>query len=122
MSSQITSNNFHLSSKLVKLVKEKITKLQKFIVGVNEDLRDIRVVVDKAPRFGYVVELELWIPNKSFIARAGNLNIEGAVDDAVEEMIRQLKRYKGKITRERSWRIRRKLKNFLFFSKFSEEL
>ncbi len=122
MSSQITSNNFHLSPTLVKLVEEKIVRLQKFILGVNEDLRDIRVVVDKAPRFGYIVEFELWIPNKSFIAKAGNFNIEGAVDDAIEELKRQLERYKGKLSKERQWRIRRKLKNFLFFSKFSEEL
>ena len=120
MSYQITSNKLQLSEKTTGLVEEKLKKLEKHIKDVGDDLKDIRVVVDRGPSFGYVAVIELWIPNASFVSKGVGLGLEGAIDDAVEELIRQVSRHKGKLTKERSWKIRRRLKHFLFLSKLEE--
>jgi len=113
---QITSSNFDILPKLKNLLLEKLRKIDKFTSDVPEELRDIRLVFNKGPRFGYRAKLELSMPAATLVARAAGFSAEGAIDEAVEEIIRQINKLKGKLTKERDWRVRRKLKNFLFFS------
>lgn len=117
---QITSNKLSLSQKTTDLVSEKLQKIEKHIRDVGDDLKDIRVVVEKGPAFGFVILIELWIPNASFVSKGVGFSMEGAVDDAVEELVRQVSKHKGKLTKERTWKIRRRLKHFLFLSKLEE--
>ena len=113
MSLQITSDSFHLRPETAKLVSEKIKKIEKLLIDVGEELKDIRVVINKGPRFGFVAKVELWIPSGSFVAKAGGFTIEGTLDDAIEEMASQVKKHKGKVFR-RDRKLLRRFKNFLF--------
>lgn len=119
---QITSNNFDLSPKLKSLLQEKLQKIEKFIPDVSEELRDIRLVFNKGQRFGYLAKIEVFIPGITLVGRAAGFSAEGTVDEAVEEIIRQIRKFKGKLSRERDYRIRRRLKNFLFFQGFDKDI
>ena len=96
MQYQITSDNFDLSSNITHLAEQKLSKLEKFIQDFGDDLKEVRAVINKGPRFGFSVKVELWVPNESFVAQAFGFSLEGVIDEAVEEMVRQINKYKGK--------------------------
>jgi ribosome-associated translation inhibitor RaiA len=115
MGYQITSTNLQLRPSTHELALEKAKKIEKVIKDVGEDLREIRLVINKGPRFGFLVKTEVFVPNNSFIASAGGFSIEGAVDESIEEVIRQINDHKGK-TYKKNKRLLRKFKSFIFSS------
>lgn len=114
MPSQITSDNFHLSPANHNLIEVKIKKVENKLKDVGEELREIRVVVNKAPKFGFIAKAELAIPSASFMCKGTGFSFEGAVDDAVEELTRQVEKHKGK-TFKKNFGLLRKFKKHLFF-------
>ena len=116
MSYQISSRNLTISAQITNLIYEKLKKIERHLQDFSEELMDIKVVLNKGPRFGYIVQIDVFVPKKTFVANSGNFNIEGAMDDAVEEIIKQIDRHKGKLSKERSFKVRRRLKNFMFFN------
>ena len=117
---QITSDNFDLSKNVTKLTEEKLAKLEKFVKDFGDDLKEVRTVINKGPRFGYSVKIELWVPNESFVAQAFGFNLEGVIDEAVEEIVRQVNKFKGKNFNKHK-RLTRKFKKWLFSSQFKAE-
>lgn len=114
MPSQITSDNFHLSSANQTLIETKIKKIEDKLRDGGDGLKDIRVVVNKAPKFGFIAKVELVIPSASFTCKGTGFSFEGAVDDAVEELTRQVEKHKGK-TLKKKFGILRKFKKHIFF-------
>lgn len=114
MPSQITSDNFHLSPANRTLIEIKIKKIESRLKDVGDELKEIRVVVNKAPKFGFIAKVELVLPLTSFTCKGTGFSFEGAVDDAVEELTRQVEKYKGK-TLKKKFGLLRKFKKHLFF-------
>ncbi|MBI4091355.1 ribosome-associated translation inhibitor RaiA [candidate division WWE3 bacterium] len=114
MSYRITSENLPLTPKLTDLSNEKLRKIEKFLKDVGEELRDVRMIVDRRPRFGFRAKIEVWIPGTSFVAKEVGFSIEGTIDEAVRDIIRQVNRHKGKL-QEKDRNFIRRLKRSLFF-------
>ncbi|MEK7595657.1 MAG: HPF/RaiA family ribosome-associated protein [Patescibacteria group bacterium] len=121
MSYQITSTNFRVSPRTSDLIHEKLKKIEKHLVDVSEELKDLRIVVNKAPGFGYLIKLELWIPGAAFVAKEGGFSLEGVVDEAVGELVRQIDKHKGRAY-SKDKRLLREFKNFVFYSRHLKDL
>ena len=113
MAHQITSTNLHLRPDTISLAEEKLQKIEKLLKDVGEELKDIRLVIDKGPRFGFITKVEVFIPSTSFIGKEGAFSLEGSIDEAVDEVIRQFSKHKGKVY-GKNRELLRKLKRRIF--------
>ncbi|OGC50813.1 hypothetical protein A2716_02145 [candidate division WWE3 bacterium RIFCSPHIGHO2_01_FULL_40_23] len=111
---QIATSNLDLPEASRELVLEKLSKIEKFVRDVGEELVDIRAVLEKGPRFGFRAKVEVWAGGRSFVATGAGISFEGTIDDAVEEIIRQITKHKGKAYGKNKEMLR-KLKRFVFF-------
>lgn len=118
MSHQITSTNFQLSSANQTFAEGKLQKVERFIQDVGDELSTLRLVINKGPRYGFVAKFELTIPGGSFVAVGTNFSFEATIDEAVEELLRQVSKHKGK-SHEKNRKVLRRFKNWLFFSKMT---
>lgn len=111
---QITAESLNLSPRLTKLANEKLSKIEKFTSTFGDELKDVRMVISKGPRWGYRVKVEVWVPNAEFVAREGGFSLEGTMDTAIDEVVRQIKRHKGKLM-DKDRRLFRHIRRKIFF-------
>jgi putative sigma-54 modulation protein len=93
----IITRNMELTDRLSEYVNRKVSKLDKFINGVDETKVDLAFV--KSARCVYDRHVgQITLRGKGFILRAEERSddIFAAIDAAVEKLERQIERFKGK--------------------------
>ncbi len=95
---KITTESIHFKAdqKLLDFIEEKVGKLERFydrIVAaeVKLKLENTGQVRDK------IVELKVHVPRETLFAGESHKTFEVATDQAVKQMLRQLKKYKEKL-------------------------
>jgi len=96
MEIHITSVHFDADQKLTDYIERKATKLEQFF----DRIIDARIFL-KLENSGQVrekiVEMKLNVPGDTLVAKETNISFEAAADVAVDNMKRQLIRYKERL-------------------------
>lgn len=95
MNVNIESLDFKADKKLLGFIEKKIEKLTKFyegIVAVNVKLR----IEKEGAKENKVAEIKLNVPQSDLFAKRNHSTFEGAIDDVLEALRRQLKKHKEK--------------------------
>ena len=91
---KISARHGHLSDETQAKIKEKLDKLSRFF----DRLTAIDVTVDLEHRDAPDVDLRVSAEHKhDFVAECRSLELMAAVDDVVEKMEQQLRKYKQKV-------------------------
>ena len=96
MDIQLQSIHFDADKKLVRFIKERLSKLNLFydqIIGSEVFLR-----LDKSDKnLNKIVEIKLNIPGKELFAKKQCKTFEEATDETIDALRRQIKKHKGKL-------------------------
>lgn len=95
---------------MVTLTKEKLARVESKLSHIEEDLKTIRVVLNKAPNETFEAKIEITISGKKYVADEVDYTLETAIILATEEIERQLEKFRGII--EKNWEKQRELKRF----------
>ncbi len=96
MNVQIQSVKFDADQRLVDFVENKMSKLEKFSEKIVSS--DVIMRVDKDHEKGNkVVTMTLFMPGDDLVAKARARSFEEAVDNAVEELRKQIVKQKEKM-------------------------
>lgn len=95
----ITAKDFELSPSMTALAQEKVKKIERLLTHIEPDLYDITVTYQKAQpeSEGFVVDVRVQLPSKTFYAKGKNYQADSAVIDAVEKVSRQIKSHLDKV-------------------------
>jgi putative sigma-54 modulation protein len=103
MKFNIKTTNIELTSELRNYVEEKINSLDKFIKYTNSSIQSWVEIgrTTKHHQTGKIwrAEVQIHLPKKSVRAEAVSDNIFVAINEVVDELQIELKKYKGKIGR-----------------------
>lgn len=93
---QTRAIHFKADQKLLAYIEKKIAKLEQFFSKIIEadiflQLENSGQVKDK------ITEIRLKVPGNTLVVKSSSKSFEAAVDQAVEVMKRNLKRYKHKL-------------------------
>ncbi len=95
MNVQIESVGFKADKKLLDFIDKKVEKLTKIHDGVVA--ADVKLRLEKEEsKENKIAEIKLRVPQNDLFAKRNNTSFEEAIDDVVEALRRQLKKYKGK--------------------------
>jgi len=102
MKINISTKNISLDEPLRVFIEDKIGGLKKFLKDPN-DLIEVRVEIGKPSRhhrsgFVYYAEANMKIGRKLLRADAKHLDLRIAIVEVKDELQRQIKKFKGKIT------------------------
>lgn len=97
MKLQIQSINFDADAKLLAFIEEKCAKLSKFFDRIVDGQVFLKTEKDREKRENKVVEIKLNVPGEVLIAAERGHYFEEATDLAVDNLKRQLVRYKEKL-------------------------
>lgn len=97
----IKTTNIDLTPALSEFINEKIGSLNKYLKDFNSDLIQARVEVGKPSKHHksglvYYAEVNLSLPGKLLRAEARHIDLRYAINEAKEELIKQIERYKNK--------------------------
>ncbi len=96
MKLQMHSIHFDADRKLIDFIQRKAEKLDTFYDQIIDG--EVFMRIDKNERNeNKVVEIKLNVPGKQFFAKNQADSFEGAADEAVEGLRRQIKKYKEKV-------------------------
>jgi putative sigma-54 modulation protein len=98
MKLQIHSIHFDADIKLLDFIQKKADKLDTFFERITSGEVYLRLEKGEHSRENKVVEIKLFIPGGSIFAKEQNISFEAAMDEAVESLKAQLKKYKEKLT------------------------
>jgi putative sigma-54 modulation protein len=98
MKLQIHSIHFDADIKLLDFIQKKADKLDTFFERITSGEVYLRLEKGEHSRENKVVEVKLFIPGGSIFAKEQNISFEAAMDEAVESLKAQLKKYKEKLT------------------------
>lgn len=117
MKINIKATNIELNDSLRFWVEEKVGELEKFlgsfspedsIAGEKENI-EFWVEIGKTTRHHlkgdvFRAEIQLYLPKKSLRTEAINIDLRTAINEAKDELQREIKKYKGKrLVRARKW-------------------
>lgn len=98
MNVTVQSVNFRADQRLVEFIQEKAAKLSQFfdaIIDVQVFLR-----VERDPEHGNKhIEMKLNVPHDTLVGNQKHATFEAAFDLLMDQMARQVKRYKDKLRR-----------------------
>jgi ribosomal subunit interface protein len=103
---ELVGNHARVSPRMRKLVERKAVKINQFLEGLHfpeEGIR-LRAVVDRHPVKSYQVTINLAIPHQQFRAEETGDRFTTALNETVDEVIRQIKRHKAKLKGESSFK------------------
>ena len=97
MNIRISSIHFNADAKLTEYVEKKLEKLNQIFdrivsVDVKLKLENNGQVRDK------IIEVRVQVPNETLIATETSKTFEAATDKVVDTMVRQVKKYKQKLS------------------------
>ncbi len=95
MKLQIQSIHFDADKKLLDFIQKKLDKLDTFYEKIKEG--DVYLRVENEDINNKSVNIKLFLPGTSIIAKEQGASFEEAVDVAVENLKRQLKKQKEKM-------------------------
>ena len=96
MKLQMHSIHFDADQKLIDFIQKKADKLDTFYDSILDG--EVYLRLDKnGKNQNKLVEIMLNVPGKQFFAKHQDDSFEGATDEAVEGLRRQLKKFKEKI-------------------------
>lgn len=112
----IKTTNLELTSELQDYIEKKINSLDRFIENLNSAVQ-AWVEIGLTTRHHqtgkvYRAEIQIHLPGKSVRAEAVTKNIFASFNEAIDELQRELKKYKGKKAEEQE-RASRTLKDIL---------
>ncbi|MEA1986873.1 MAG: ribosome-associated translation inhibitor RaiA [Candidatus Marinimicrobia bacterium] len=90
---EITSRHENLSQDMRDYIESEIERISK----VYDRIVDIHVILDKQAHSQYGVEIIINVPNKQLVIKQEEDEQTKAIDEAVEKMVRQMKKYKEKL-------------------------
>jgi ribosome-associated translation inhibitor RaiA len=96
---KIIQDNLKISNRDQKLIQEKLNSdIDKHIGWFNPEIKTATVRVTKQARWGYVVNFNMWLPEKFqlFIEERGK-NLSLAVNAVKDKLSRRIKKYKERI-------------------------
>lgn len=108
MSFQITSDNIDLSESMKELAGQKLSHIENRLTDIPEDLKFIRVVLNKAPLDKFQSKIEISAGGKKYFAEEIDFTLDTALINAVEEIGKQMD--KVRTAQEKMWQEKRKLK------------
>lgn len=108
---QITSTNMEITSSMKTLAETKLQKVLDKISHVNDELKSFRVVLNTAPLGMFQCKIDSVVHGHEFFAESTDYNFETSVGNTVDELYKQLERWKS--VDEKSREEKRKAKSFL---------
>ncbi len=95
MNVRIKALDFKADKKLVDFIEKKVEKLSKFYDSIVS--ADVKLCLEKEEnRENKVVEIKISVPQNELFAKRNSKSFEESVDEVVEALRRQLKKYKEK--------------------------
>ena len=96
MKLQMHSIHFDADRKLIDFIQRKADKLDTFYDRIIDG--EVFMRIDKNEKNeNKIVEIKLNVPGKQFFAKHQDDSFEGAADEAIEGLRRQIKKYKEKV-------------------------
>lgn len=96
MKLQMHSIHFDADSKLIDFIQKKADKLDTFFDRIIDG--EVFMRLDKNEKNeNKIVEIKLNVPGKQFFAKHQADSFEGAADESIEGLRRQIKKYKEKV-------------------------
>ncbi|OGC56265.1 hypothetical protein A3H26_03670 [candidate division WWE3 bacterium RIFCSPLOWO2_12_FULL_36_10] len=109
MSLQITSDNIEITPSMTELAKKKAARLLAKLKDVPDELKNIRLVLNKAPNDFFDVKAEVLVGGTKFFGESSDFTLETALIVALEDVQRQYIKEKSK---RENWDKQRDLKRF----------
>lgn len=98
---QLTTKNIPLADDVKRIVREKLSKLDKFLSKLPPDLVKAVVLLKKRTHRSeddiYVTQMAVYVPKKILHVHQDGYNLEESVNGAVDDIEDQLKKYKEKM-------------------------
>ena len=96
MKLQMHSIHFDADHKLIDFIQKKADKLETYFDRIQDG--EVFMRLDKNEKnANKIVEIKLNVPGKQFFAKHQTDSFEGAADEAIEGLRRQLKKHKEKV-------------------------
>ena len=96
MNIRINSIHFDASEDLKRLIEKKTSKLEKYYDGILTCEVYLKVVKPETNENKHV-EIKIYVPNQELFAEKTADSFEIAIDEVLEALTRQVKKYKEKI-------------------------
>jgi ribosomal subunit interface protein len=101
----IVERNLTLDSRVKDKLTRKVATLAKYLAHFPPETLHLQVVLEKlAKKETYQVSLTLRVPSHILHAEKSSPDLIGAVDDAVDAMIREIKSFKAELRRDYRWK------------------
>jgi len=98
---QFNYKGMEASAKVEKLIHTKARKLERFTRSFPEDAVHLRASINRHPRNAtYTASLRLSFPQKIISAKESGAELLPALNDAVEDLFKQLEKFKSRLNRE----------------------
>lgn len=109
MNYQISSDNMDVSESMKVLARQKAERLEKLWVSIPEENKSLRIVMNSLPDDKFLVKIEANLNGEIFYTEEPGFQLETALIDTVEELVRKYK--KSKMAKEEvEWEERRESK------------
>ena len=99
MFNQIVGKGIQVTDWMRELVDKSTDKLGKYFPPLASDAKFIKVVIGKHPKKKYKVRLEISLPKRKLFAQEIGDKLKTTINSAVDDMRRQLKKYRDKLRR-----------------------
>lgn len=96
MNIQISSDNITVTESMKVLVENKVKKLERIWSEMDQETIHLRVVLNSAPEDQFLVKLDLNLDGETFYTEEPGFELETALIDAIQELIRQYDKKKDK--------------------------
>ncbi len=90
---EITARHIDLSQNLKEYIESELERLSK----IYDRIIDVQVIFETEAHSQYGVEIIINVPKKQLVIKQKADNETKAIDEAIEKMVRQLKKYKEKL-------------------------
>lgn len=90
---EITARHIDLSQNLKEYIESELKRLSK----IYDRIIDVQVIYEPEAHSQYGVEIIINVPKKQLVIKQKADNETKAIDEAIEKMVRQLKKYKEKL-------------------------
>lgn len=109
---QTSSDNIDISPSMQALAKDKFSKIERFFTNVPEDLKKVRIVMNKGQAIDtFEVGIDLDLGSMSFYGKGVDFQLETALIAAVEDVKEQYLKDKDKKD-SKEWTEAREAKRF----------
>jgi putative sigma-54 modulation protein len=100
----ITAKNLELGDSLRDYVESKSQRLDRFLADIDEARIELDNQSTRSPEDSQVAQITLYSKGTVLRAEERSADMRSAIDTALDKMVRQLRRYKGKHWRSRNRR------------------